>query len=119
MHVPVKVIMKAISDMRDEFLANFAGVLTAIQGIKRDFSKFLTRLEETEQLIEDTEDNITTLQKTVAMLQKHVTSLTAKTKDQDNRIPREQSSSHQPAGGNREMRCSSFSKEMASRGTGC
>lgn len=78
------MIMRAITDMKDEFSANFARVLTAIQGIKHDFSEFTNRLAEAEQRIGDMEDNVTTLQKTVTALQKQVTSLTAKTEDQEN-----------------------------------
>lgn len=82
------MIMKAITDMRDEFSANFTGVLTAIQGIKHDFNEFSNRLAEAEQRIGDTEDNVTTLQKSVADLQKQVLSLSAKTEDQENRSRR-------------------------------
>lgn len=65
------VIMNAITDMREQFSANFAGVLT---GIKHDFGEFSNRFAEAEQRIGDTEDNVTTLQKSVAV----------KTEDQEN-----------------------------------
>lgn len=82
------MIMNAITDMRDEFSANFTGVLTAIQGIKHDFNEFSNRLAEAEQRIGDTEDNVTTLQKSAADLQKQVLSLSAKTEHQENRSRR-------------------------------
>ena len=84
-------IIRAITEMRDEFSANFARVLTittAIQGIKHDFSEFCNRLVEAEQRIGDTEDSVTTLEKTVTTLQKQVTFLIAKTEDQENRSRR-------------------------------
>lgn len=82
------MIMKAITDMKEEFSGNFAGVLTAIHVIKQDFSEFSNRLTEAEQCIWDTEDNITTLQKTVVTLQKQVDYLTAKAEDHENRSRR-------------------------------
>ena len=45
------VIMKALSDMRDDFSAKVTGVLSAIQGIKHDFNEFTNRLAEAEQRI--------------------------------------------------------------------
>lgn len=53
--------MKAIADMKKEFLANFAGILMAIKGVKQDFSEFANRLTVAEKCIGDTEN--TTLQK--------------------------------------------------------
>lgn len=78
------VIMKAITDMKKEFSANFTGILTAVQDLKSNFNDFTNRLTEAEKRIGDTEDNVSTLQKQVAELQKQVTSLTVKTEDQEN-----------------------------------
>lgn len=75
-------IMAAINGMRDDFNQKLAGVMVAIQDVKKDITDFSGRISEAEQRISDAEDSLNTLQASKTSLEKGVATLNVKLEGQ-------------------------------------